>query len=187
MFNKVINLGAQYLESYKGNENTGHDGALHQLLYMIAARRETDPLQLENAYKQIRYRVEQMSTADSYLKAMNVPPPKGLQCFEYDTNHVDDEVEKSKYTMLQDMIAAHRCLFPRSCSQQGHRFWKGKRYLMAAFHHAGLSKEEVQQKIDELAKGVNEDLDRRQELLRQDENVSSKREKLREFYPELSK
>ncbi|MDI1493009.1 MAG: hypothetical protein OHK93_004793 [Ramalina farinacea] len=187
VFNKVTNLSQQYLESYKGNENTGHDGALHQLLYMIASRRETDPLQLENAYRQIRYRMELMSSADSYLKSINVPPPKGLQCFEYDTNHVDDEVPKSEYETFKNMIAAHPCLFPRPGRQQGHHFWKGSLYLLAAFHYAGLSKEEAQHKIDQLAKGVNEDLDRRQELLRQDENVSSRREKLRRFYPDMSR
>ena len=135
VFNKVTNLGQQYLESYKGNENTGHDGALHQLLYMIATRQETDPLQLENAYRQIRYRMELMSSADSYLKSMNVPPAKGLQCFEYDTNHVDDEVQKPEYETFKNMIAAHPCLFPRPGRQQGHHFWKGSLYLLAAFYY----------------------------------------------------
>ena len=187
IFNKVTNLGQQYWESYQDNDCTGPDGALHQLLYMIASRQETNPEQLEHAYQQIRYRMEQMSTADSYLISMNVPPPRDLQCCEYDTNHVDDEVKEPKYTMLQDMIAAHPCLFPEPGRQQGHPFWKGGLYLMAAFHHAGLSKGEVHQKIDGLAKGVNEDLERRQEQLRQDENVSVKRQRLRKFYPNLSK
>lgn len=187
VFNKITNLGQQYLESYKGKENTGHDGALHQLLYMIATRQETDPLQLESAYGQIRYRMELMSSADSYLKSMNVPPLKGLQCFKYDTNYVDEEVQKPEYKTLKNMIAAHPCLCPRPGSQQGHHFWKGSLYLLAAFHYAGLSEEAAQHKIDQLAKGVNEDLDRRQELLRQDGNVSSKREKLRQFHPDLSK
>ena len=66
-------------------------------------------------------------------------------------------------------------------SQQGHPFWKGSLYLLAAF-----PKEEAQHKIDQVAKGVNEDLDRRQELLRHYENASSKQEKLRESYPDLS-
>ena len=165
VFNRVTNLGQQYLESCKCNENIGQDGALHQLLYMIATRQETDPLQLENAYRQIRYRMELMSSADSYLKYMNIPPPNGLQCFEYDIILVDDEVQNFEYVSFKNVIAAHPCLFPTPGKQPGHHFWKGSLYLLAAFHYAGLSKKEAQHKIDQLAKGINEDLDARQELL----------------------
>lgn len=149
-------------------------------------RQETDPLKLENAFQQVRYRMEQMSTADTYLESMNVPRPKGLQCFEYNTNAVNAEIPSNRHDKLMSMVSAHTCLFPRPIDRQGNNFPKGSLYLEVALHYSGLTLEVIQQKLGELAKGVNEDLHRRQELLRKDENVTSKRQKLRKFYPNLS-
>lgn len=183
---KVIQLGRMYMGSHEGNDDTGPDGALHHMLDMIVTGKNTDPQDVEEAYEKIRYRMEVQSTADDYLTTMNLPPPKGLKCCEYNTNRVSEEIGLEKYRAIRDMMTVHTFLFPRPNDKQGHYFVKGKLYLMAAFHQAGLSKKAIQQKLDELAQGINEDLERRQQLLRADENISSKRQKLRKFYPDLS-
>ncbi|KAI4194388.1 MAG: hypothetical protein LQ350_007800, partial [Teloschistes chrysophthalmus] len=80
---EILLKGRQYLQSYRGFDDTGDDGSLHNLIRRIISGQEID--EVEPAWAAIQYRMEQMSTADYYLTYLQIPPPDDLQCCDFDT------------------------------------------------------------------------------------------------------
>ena len=121
----------------------------------------------------------QMSTADKYLEMMNIPAPKGQLCCEFDTKQIRQQDDwADKRTMLRNLIFERTVLFPRPIAGQGRPFYKGIEYLTAAFHFAGITKEDVIKKLDALANTIDQSLEREKEAAMQDPEVSSKRRTL---------
>lgn len=180
----VCKLGADYLESYKGNDDTGDDGALHYQLQCIINGQETDLEEVEGAHRALEYRMSQMSTADTYLEIMGVPAPNGQQCHEFDTNKFGKEIGVTKRLDIMNWIDERKLLFPWPHPDQGRPFYKGMRYLAAAFHNAGTTKEAIIEKLDALTKIVEQDLDQQKEIVKRDPEVISKRAKLFQSFGE---
>ena len=174
----VCALATQYLESYRGNDDTGNDGGLHGRLFSILKGNEKDPLMLEEAHRVLQYRMEQISTADEYLESMGIPIPKGQLCCDYNTNVVLKEVGDDYYESVSSLIFERKVLFPAPIPDQGRPFYKGHSYMIAAFHSAGISREEIINRLDNLAARLDEDLEYQREFAKRDANLSSKRRKL---------
>ena len=173
----VRSLGKQYLDSYKGNDDTGNDGGLHGLLFAIFAGKERDPLRLEEAHQALQYRMEQMTKADEYLEIMDIPPPKGKACHEYDTNKVQAEVG-SAFSAMIELVIDREIIFPDPIRSQGRPFYKGDYYLVAAFHHAKASKKVMIEKLDALAARLHQEVEDWKEVSKQAPGLTSKRQKL---------
>ncbi|CAF9933979.1 MAG: hypothetical protein ALECFALPRED_005799, partial [Alectoria fallacina] len=58
---------AEYLNSYRGFNDTGDDGALHNTSRRIQSGAMTDMDRIEWAYRALDYRMTQISTADTYF------------------------------------------------------------------------------------------------------------------------
>lgn len=43
--------------------------------------------------ERLKYRMEQMSTADSYLSTMGIATPEGKQCYEFDTKSLHERID----------------------------------------------------------------------------------------------
>ena len=78
----VSTWGAEYLTSYRGFDDTGDDGALHNVLRMIQAGKETDIDRVKWVYRALDHRMTQMPAADKYLQIMKIPAPMGQSCCE---------------------------------------------------------------------------------------------------------
>ena len=174
----VSRIGAEYLQSYRGFDDSGDDGYLHHIVRWIQDGREVEMDRVEGAYRALSYRMTQMSTADKYLEMMEIPPPKGQLCCEFDTKKIRQQDDWADKRAIMNLIFERRVLFPRPIAGQGRPFYKGIEYLTAAFHFAGISKEDVIRKLDALANTIDESLEREKEAAKQDPEVSSKRRNL---------
>lgn len=174
----VSQLGAEYLGSYKGFDDTGDDGALHNLLRRIQSGEETEIQKIERAHKAFDYRMALMSTADKYLQLMDVAAPRGQLCCEYDTKKIREEVGKEKYSVILRLVFDREILFPRPVDGPGRPFYNGEHYLVAAFHHAYFSKVVIAEKLDALAAAMDRALEVEKEVVKRDPEVTSKRRKL---------
>lgn len=174
----VSNLGAEYLNSYQGYDDTADDGGLHNKIRRIQSGEETRIDEIEYAYRRLDYRMTQMSTADNYLRVMDIPAPEGQLCCEYNTKKIREEVEKDKFSVIQRLIFDHKVLFPRPVEGQGRPFYKGMDYLIAAFHYANTSKDDVVKKLDSLMVTLDKILDQEKDMVKRDPEIASKRRKL---------
>lgn len=110
MIRLVSVRGPEYLNCYKGNDDTGNDGALHKMIRLIQSGQITEQPCVQEVLNSIEYRMNQMSTAEKYLKVMDVPAPDGQQCHEYNANKVLDQVGEKKCGSIQQMIFDRRIL-----------------------------------------------------------------------------
>ncbi|KAL8686033.1 MAG: hypothetical protein Q9224_005575, partial [Gallowayella concinna] len=146
-------MGAEYLDTYPGDEleDTGEHGPLHgNIQWILNERHPVDVEQLEWLQKQIRYRMEHQAMADRYLEIMRVPQPLGQACCNFDVRELIRQIQpRARYTALRAMIVARPLLFPYPyLERHGRPFDKGHEYLIAAFHYAELSFEQVERKLD---------------------------------------
>ena len=178
LISRVCCLGAEYLNSYKGFDDTANDGGLHNRIRRIQSGEETRIDEIEYAYRRLDYRMTQMSTADNYLRVMDIPAPKGQLCCEYSTKKIIEEVRKDKYSMIKRLILDRKVLFPRPVESQGRPFYKGMDYLIAAFHYANTSKFDVVKKLDALIVTLDNTLEQEKDMVKRDPEVASKRRKL---------
>lgn len=182
LVNQVSTLGGQYLESHKGFDQTAADGSLHNFIYRIQLGSETSKEILEDCLRTLEYRMDQMSTADEYLRAMSIPPPFDLKCHEFQTYQLPDRIDKpageGRYRSILDLIFEREVLFPDSLSEQGHQFYKGPQYLVAAFYEAGLPKKEMVEKLDTLVASVVQEIEYKKDILKNDPEIRSKRQRL---------
>jgi hypothetical protein len=170
--------GTEYLNCYKGHDDTSDDGPLHNNIRLIQAGHVTAQSSIEWVLNAIEYRMNQMTTADRYLKLMDVPAPNGEQCHEYDTNKVLEQVGERKHSSIERTIFDQRILFPRPMEQQGERFYKGSDYLIAAFHHAKMPKDAVTAKLEELTAFLDGELELEAEALKGNPEVRRKRQRV---------
>ena len=170
--------GVQYLETYPGFEDTGNDGALHAAIDWIIRDRKTTVEQLEWVLGNIQYRMEQQAMADRYLKLMEIVPPLQQQCRDFDIREVEESIIGPDYSELRQMIIdRENILFPYpAVHDQGRPFLKGRLYLIAAFHQAGLSLKEVAQRLDVLVHALDRDLELEKDFLLADPEIASKRQ-----------
>ena len=182
LIRQVSRAGEEYLRAYDYFDDSGNDGALHNLIRRIIDGQEEDEDEVERAWNTIRYRLHQMATADQYLEAMGVPPPLGKQCCDYNTLKVSQEVGGEKYSEITRWIFDTNILFPSATEEQGRPFYKGVHYLTAAFHYANLSKQQIQAKLKDLERMVNTEVERHENLVKRDPEVTSKRQKLFNIY-----
>ena len=174
----VISLGADYLNSYKGNDDAGNDLALHGAIHNIQAGLVGNVKIIEQTLRALEYRMSTMSMADKYLEDMVVPAPSNQSCFEFDVRNVSKKVGQDKYLSIIQMICDRKVLFPEPLEHQGRVFYKGHIYLVVAFHEANTSKAEVEEKLDALAEKVDEELELQKDIVKRDPDVSAKRQKL---------
>lgn len=178
----VCSQGQTYLDSYQGHDDTGNDGALHNLIYGIISGRVTAEDQIEEASRAIEYRLRQQSAADKYLEIMDLAQPDGKECLQFDASHMSDRVGADKYRWIEKVIFARRIIFPRPTALQGRFFYKGHHYLIAAFHAAKSTQLQVVEKLDSLARILEADLEEQKDILMQVPEVTSKRRKLHEAF-----
>ena len=98
----VCKIGAEYLNSYKGHDDTADDGWLHHKIDWIQSGRETDTDIIERVLRELNYRMAQMSTADRYLEMMGIAAPNGQSCCEYDTRRNAKEIDDKKRDSASD-------------------------------------------------------------------------------------
>lgn len=178
LFSRVSNIGTDYLNGYQGFDDTGDDGALHNVWRWIQLGRITDMDRIESVHRALDYRMSHMSTVDVYLQMMHVPPPKGQCCCEYNIKRVEKQVREDKHYTIRRLILDCEILFPRPIGCQGRPFYKGMDYLIAAFHHASLSHTAIVEKLTALTAAVDQKLDQESEIAKCDPEVASKRRKL---------
>lgn len=181
---KVIKVGEEYLSSYKTFDDTGDDGALHNLIRRIISGHETDVTEVERAWNAIRYRMDQMALADTYLKAMGIGRPLGKQCCEFDTEDLAKKPGGNKIMIIKRMIRDNsKSLFPRPAEEQGRPFYKGMEYVAAGLHYADLSKQQVEEKLSHLQKLMDRDVvEAQKNHVKRDTEMSSKRQKLYQVF-----
>ncbi|KAL8936160.1 MAG: hypothetical protein Q9216_005079, partial [Gyalolechia sp. 2 TL-2023] len=178
MVNQISHLGGQYLQSYRGFEESGEDGALYNLITRIQHGEETNLEQLQKCQRSLDYRMNQMTAADDYLQKMAIPQPRGQSCHEFDTRGIVKGVGQSLYGATLGAIMTQRILFPHPVEDQGRPFGKGPDYLVAAFYFAKLDKATVDVKLDDLAKIVRQEVEYQKDLIKNLPEVRSKRQKL---------
>ena len=174
----VSKIGAEYLNSYKGHDDTADDGWLHHKIDWIQSGRETDTDIIERVLGELNYRMAQMSTADRYLEMMGIAAPNGQSCCEYDTRRNAKEIDDKKRDTMRRLFFDRIVLFPRPLEYQGRPFPKGMEYLIGAFHHADTPKDIVIQKLDNLVATLDQDLEEEKERVKHDPEVTSKRRRL---------
>ena len=174
----VSSIGAEYLSSHAGVDDSGDDGALHNTLRWILDGREIDIDRVEGAHKELQYRMTQMSTADRYVRMMDISSPKGQLCCEYDTKQNSKEIGEEQRSFLKRLIFDREILFPPPFEDQGRPLYKGMDYLIAALHHADIPRDVIVKKIDDLAATLDQTLEQEKEVVKQDPEVSSKRRRL---------
>ena len=174
----VSTLGEEYLNSYKNHDNTADDGPLYRNITLIQWGMETDMDSVEETRRAIEYRMSRMSTADEYLLMMEIAPPKGQLCGEYDTYRMIEEVGKVNYSKFFRLVLERKVLFPRPFESQGKPFYKGEQYLVAAFHHAQTLDEVVVEKLDALVATVDQVFEQETDVVKRDPEIASKRQKL---------
>ncbi|MCJ1458698.1 hypothetical protein MMC28_009072 [Mycoblastus sanguinarius] len=178
LISMVSRLGEDYLSSYRGNDDTGDDGALHSYIRLIQTGDITNQDDIEETLRAINYRMDQMAAADRYTMITGFPAPKELQCCEYDTNNIKTEVGE-KYRRILALIYDRPNIFPKPIESQGRTFSKGHYYLIAAFPHANLFKDAIIKRLDFLAARLDADLEQqKEEFVKKDPEVRSKRQKL---------
>ena len=184
----VSDLATFYLMSYPDNDDTGSDGALHNLLYFILAKRDIEYTRgrMTEALKSLEYRINQMSTADKYLSIMQIPAPNGQSCADFRMDRYERSIRMSQYED-QHIKARHSerlrvvwqrsILFPYPMDDQGRELTKGFDYLAAAFDLAQIPIEVVNQKLDALVAILDSILEAGKELILSDPEIVSKRKR----------
>ncbi|KAI4120260.1 MAG: hypothetical protein LQ338_007149 [Usnochroma carphineum] len=179
-------LGADYVASDAGNEDTAKDGPLHSAIQWITDDKETSVDEIEWALRCIQYRMGQQANADRYLKIMELAQPMGKPCCDFDASLVLKTMQRDKYCeLLRLVFTKEEIIFPRPISfeRQGHPFYKGHHYLIAAFDWAGLSKDSVIQKLDMLARTVDDETEQATEMIvMRDQETQVKRRRLFDSY-----
>ncbi|KAL8782335.1 MAG: hypothetical protein Q9213_005456 [Squamulea squamosa] len=174
----IKKCGVEYLRTYPGHDDTGDDGALHGHIRWILADRPVTIEVAERTLRQIQYRMEQQAMADRYLEVMDLAPPLGQPCSDFDIRLVRKNVDSKMYNGLKEMIEARPILFPwPNLQDQGRPFNKGRDYLIAAFAKANTLPKEAIQKLDGLVAAVHQGLELSREFHKQIPEVASKRQK----------
>ena len=168
----------EYLDCFKGNDDTGEDGGLHSSLHRIIGGHETSEESLDSALRALRYRMNLMEMADHYLDLMGILPPNGLRCHEYDIGKTFDHVGRAKFHDISEMILGREIIPPKPLDIQGRLFRKPRFYVVAAFHDAKTSKADVVKKLDWLAAILDQQTDLTNESLQRNPETASKRQKL---------
>ena len=169
----------EYLDSFKGNDDTGEDGGLHSSLHSIIEGRETSSSSLESALRALRYRMNLMEMADHYLDLMRIPPPNGLRCHEYDIRKIFDHVGRAEFHDICEMILERDIIFPKPLLDiQGRPFRKPRFYLVAAFHDAKTNRADIVKNLDWLAATLDQQTDLTKEALQRNLQTASKRQKM---------
>ena len=88
------------------------------------------------------------------------------------------EVGEAKYSTLNRLILDREILFPDPIEGQGRPFNKGRKYLVAAFHHAQTPLDIIVEKLDALVATLDEFLEYEKETVKCDAQVRLKRYKL---------
>lgn len=186
LISTVSSLAPEYLNSHRGHDESGDDGALHNTLRRILSGQEREQSKVERALRAVTYRMDQMSAADRYLEIMEVAAPDGLHCCELDSRKVIHAVPYEKYETIERLIFDRdKVLFPYPTFEQGRPFYKGNLYLIAAFHNAGISIDLVTRKLDALTATLNQDLELQKQIVERDPEVTDKRQKLFHAYGAL--
>ena len=117
---------------------------------------------------------------DKYLDLMGLPRPKGESCYQYDVRKVRQDVGEAKFLGVWRLIVNHnKTLYPRPIvERQGWAFDKGIEYLIAAFHHANTTKDDVTKKLEDLVKVIDREVEEEKEIIKRDPEIRSKRQKL---------
>ncbi|KAL8670333.1 MAG: hypothetical protein Q9168_005120 [Polycauliona sp. 1 TL-2023] len=178
LISTVKTIGADYLKTDPGGEDTANSGGLHHYIGRIIRDEEKDQAIIEKQLRIIQFRMEQLAAADHYLEVMDITPPLELSCSDFDTRTVHKDVPDRKFQWILDQIHAGNLLFPGPMEQQGHELIKGPRYLIIAFHLAKTTDNEITQKLDDLKEVLETELEMQQCLLKRDPEVTSKRQKL---------
>ncbi|KAL8710042.1 MAG: hypothetical protein Q9220_005313 [cf. Caloplaca sp. 1 TL-2023] len=161
-------LGADYIASDLGNQDTADDGPLHGAIDWITDGKETSVERIEWTLRCIQYRMGQQANADRYLRIMDVLQPLGKPCCDFDANLVHKNVKRDKHRELHRLVFDQAAtIFPRPTSfeSQGHPFFKGVQYLIAAFDIADLSTDSVIARLAKLADIVDYENEQAKEMI----------------------
>ena len=101
LLSMVSSIGAEYLRSHAGIDDSGVDGALHSTLRWILDGGEINMDRVEKTHKALEYRMTQMSTADRYVGMMDIAAPKGQLFCEYNTKQNGEEIEEEQISFIE--------------------------------------------------------------------------------------
>lgn len=174
----VSKLGDEYLACHGPRDDSDIDGGLQNAINLIQNGQIQDLDYVEWALRAIEYRMNIMVLADKYLKIMDIGAPRGLQCWEYNTNNLRDQIDTREYDKLHDMLKIHEVLFPEPMDDQGQPFSKGHDYLIAAFDAAEILPNIVAGKITMLVEIVDAEVEDKKEEVKRDPEIVLKRRKL---------
>ena len=173
----ISDLGSFYLKSFRGNNETVADRAFHNQLHRVLWWELSLDFPNNEMLRQLEFRLNQMSTADGYLKIMQTPAPNGQSCAEFDMYQYKYVNRAFTYGEPYTAVWQRRSsLFPKPVDdEQGRPFYKGLQYLAAAFEVAQMPTEVVIQKLDALIAVLDPILESCKEFLLKDPGFISKR------------
>ena len=175
----VSTLGDQYMDSTASMNDAAKNHEIVSMLSGIYSGKADSPEDLESALCQSEYRMSLMSTADRYLELMEVPPPNGQQCSEWDESTAYKLREAPNRELISEMLRERAdVLFPSPVAKQGQWFSKGVSYVAIALTDAGLSKAIMEEKLDALVVIVERDLQEQTKIVREVPDVKTTRQKL---------
>lgn len=181
----VIALAKEYLPAYSYGYNTNEtaiDGPLHTLLNRLVNGRPTDldEEDLDRALNGLNFRLGQMDAATTYLDMMEVARPNDESCREFNTSNLHKVMGAQKYQSLRLLALSFPVLFPDPITAHtlGREFFKGSEYIAAAFHFAGIDREEARRRLGKLASEVEVVVDDQKDLVQQNPDIMKKRRKL---------
>ncbi|KAL8847978.1 MAG: hypothetical protein Q9221_006994 [Calogaya cf. arnoldii] len=174
----VKTVGANYLRTDPGGEDTANSGNLHYYIGRIISDEEKDQAIVEEQLRIIQFRMQQLDAADRYLEIIGIPAPNGLSYCEFDTRNVHSMVPHEKHEWIKDQIYEGDLLFPHPTEEQGYQLTKGPRYLNIAFHSAKTGDGEIVEELNDLKEIIEAEVEQQKILLKRDPEVMSKRQKL---------
>ena len=147
MVEHINTLGGRYHRADQGSHDTSDGNSLQ----IRVGNDVTDSQKLRCILREIEFRFAHMALADEYLAMLNIPALDGKSCKEFNTYRYlwnldrSDEGHSVHAGLFQIVTSGYATLFldpihGRPCN-------KGWKYLIAAFHMAGLSTEEFRRSI----------------------------------------
>ena len=130
----ILNQAKEYLDAFKGQDDTGEDGGLHGLLHNITEGKGNKDSGFQRGLCALQHRMTLMSIANDYLQLRDIPPPNGLSCYDCDRRIVHAKIPAPKLKDIFELIDDRPILFPMPVKEQGRFFRKPQDYLAAAFH-----------------------------------------------------
>lgn len=108
---------------------------------------------IPSAHRHLVFPFNVVTMAGKYIELMGLSPPNSQDCSVYDVHGLWQAIGKEKYSeLLQVVVSRNGILFPRLIvDAQKRPFAKRVGYPIVILHHAWVSKEEIDERLNGLA------------------------------------